>query len=195
MTVHNRPEEDVTLEAESVRIEDANGDEVSVTGNGRLEIAVAEDTLNGLTVSDDGSFTIQSPAGGLDVSGATVPTEQQTPVALEDSSGSAVDPLDEQAIGPLEQSTATAEPGSIDLGAYITDVDVFLDLSAVNADYVFEVSQDDTNWREHTRVAQADLSTGGEFFQFDTSFQFTRSRYLGADADVTTHETSAKGVS
>lgn len=97
-------------------------------------------------------------------------------------------------VGPIEQSTDTAEPGQMDLGEYIAKIDVYLDLNAVNNDWVFEVSQDGSNWREHTRVGSADLSTGGEFFQIDTAFEFGRSRYLGADGDVDVHETSAKGV-
>lgn len=121
----------------------------------------------------------------------TTPT---APTGIADSSGTQIDPFDAGSIGPLEQSTGVADPGQIDLGPYIHAVDVFLDLSAVNADWIAEVSQDGINWRELARVVQADLVTGGAYFQFDTTFRYARSRYLGAEGDVTTHETSAKGV-
>lgn len=104
---------------------------------------------------------------------------------------------------PRTGSTTTAGPAddlTFDLGDDITDVDVWIDLSATNDSVEFEVSLDGTtgSWRTHTSIAAADISTGGEFHQFDTSYRHCRVYYddsAGADADVTLIEASAKGVS
>ena len=137
----------------------------------------------------------------LDVSGATVPTEQQTPVAVEDTSGTRVDPFAAADASQVSASTAaagSANAASIDLGDVREAVDVFYDVANNNGSIEVEVSTDDATWRPLTSVPSGDIDSGGEqaFVQVETAYQFVRA-YAGgsfADGDVNTIETVSRGV-
>jgi len=59
-----------------------------------LDLTRLDVTAETVTVDDAAEFTITIGAQdtALDVSGATVPTEQQSPISVEDTSGTQVDP-------------------------------------------------------------------------------------------------------
>jgi len=62
--------------------------DVANQSSGNLTVELAADSLTGNLDVDLAAQT----SGALDVSGATVPTEQQTPVQVEDSTGTNIDP-------------------------------------------------------------------------------------------------------
>jgi hypothetical protein len=90
---------------------DVSGAVITVTDDGSLDVNSLPEPLDvsgaTITVTDDGSLDVNSLPEPLDVSGATVniqedsaldvsattvPTEQQTPISVEDSSGNNIDP-------------------------------------------------------------------------------------------------------
>jgi hypothetical protein len=87
-----------TLQVEQqspVGIEDSTGSQVDPLDTGdqpldvsgaEVDVDIATQTLSPLTVTDDGALGIASYSGGA------LPTEQQTPVGVEDSAGTQVDP-------------------------------------------------------------------------------------------------------
>lgn len=115
--------------------------------SGNIDIDVAEQSTGNITVelaadSLTGNLDVDLAAqtsGALDVSGATVPTEQQTPIQLENSSGTNIDPATEgtlnaiktaaQALDDALVSNATDEirvtsPNPLDVSAAEVDVDL-----------------------------------------------------------------------
>lgn len=142
----SRPEFDVTLDAETVRLVDADGEEFSITGNNNLEIAIAEDTLN-----------------GLDVSGATVTVTDDTnfTTALTDT-----DP-----ISATDSGTGSANAAQLDLGSLRKDVDVHVNTSG-DATLTVEVSTDASTWREFDTVSY----TGGDvrMEQYEIAYRHVR---------------------
>ena len=95
------PQEFEPAEGASQQVENSGGtvidpaSEQTVTSVANLldaiEDALASVASDSLLVDSNSALGVQS-ASPLDVSGATVPTEQQTPVAVEDSAGTQVDP-------------------------------------------------------------------------------------------------------
>lgn len=83
---------DADLTAESVTIEDSNGNQLAIDTNGNITVAEVVSTL---TVTDDGTFSIDSLPEPLDVSDATV--------TVTDDGTLAVSSLPE----PLDVSSAT----------------------------------------------------------------------------------------
>lgn len=90
-----------------------------------IDVDLNSQTLSAITITDDGSLDINTmpaqtigtwnagtlsiqEATPLDVSGATVPTEQQTPVSVEDSGGTTIDPASEATLSELSASLASA---------------------------------------------------------------------------------------
>lgn len=134
-------------------------------------------------------------------SGYWVPDNPESKVVrIGDEFGDVVDPTNISSVGGDSVATSewtggTAEEPSTGMAiGQRQNVDVYLDLSAVNADYQFEVKHEGGTWRTHTTVGQGSLSTGGEFFQFETAYPEVRSSYQGADADVTENDLAAGGL-
>jgi hypothetical protein len=109
--------------------------DVANQSSGNLTVELAADSLTGNLDIDLAAQT----SGALDVSGATVPTEQQTPIQLENSSGTNIDPATEGTVNAIKTaaealddalaSTATDEirvtsPSPLDVSASEVDVDL-----------------------------------------------------------------------
>jgi hypothetical protein len=109
--------------------------DVSNQSSGNLTVELAADSLTGGLDVDLAAQT----SGALDVSGETVPTEQQTPIQLESSSGANIDPATEQTVDAIKTaaqalddalaSNGTDEirvtsPSPLDVSASEVDVDL-----------------------------------------------------------------------
>jgi len=109
--------------------------DIANQSSGDLTVELAADSLTGNLDVDLAAQT----SGALDVSGATVPTEQQTPIQLESSTGTNIDPATEQTVSAIKTaaqalddalaSTGTDEirvttPSPIDASAAEIDVDL-----------------------------------------------------------------------
>jgi len=109
--------------------------DVANQSSGNLTVELAADSLTGNLDVDLAAQT----SGALDVSGATVPTEQQTPIQLESSSGTNIDPATEgtvdaiktaaQALDDALASSGTDEirvtsPSPLDVSASEVDVNL-----------------------------------------------------------------------
>lgn len=73
---------------------------------GNLPISLEAQNVTPLTVTDDGSLAINAYNGG------TLPVEQQTPVAVEDSGGTGIDPLAQRDL-PIGTDPATGAEESL----------------------------------------------------------------------------------
>lgn len=129
----------------------------------------------------------------------TLPVEQQSPVGIEDDTGTQVAPLNQNDATPLT-GTATASGSanaiSFDLGTLRASVDFFYDLAADGELHV-EVSTDGSTWRSFLTVNTADANVPqSDVIQYETAYKHTRAYADGAlaDADVNQLEASAKGV-
>jgi len=109
--------------------------DIAEHSTGDIAVELAADSLTGNLDVD----LAEQTSGALDVSGATVPTEQQTPIQLENSSATNIDPATEgtvdaiktaaQALDDALASNATDElristPSPIDVSAAEVDVDL-----------------------------------------------------------------------
>jgi len=183
---------DVDLAAQSVA-------SVTVTDDGNLAIASLPEpldvsdaevdvdlntqTVSPITVTDDGNLAIASYNGG------TLPTEQQTPVAIENSDGTNIDPLAAQNVSVLEDSTATAGNNvTFQLGGLRKDVDLFVDVSGP-AMLTVEVRQSGGSWRQFDAISYSSATT--EVEQYSTAFAELRAR---VDQNLNALEGSAKGA-
>jgi hypothetical protein len=176
-------------------------DQTSILKSTDQPLDVSDATV---TVTDDGAFTIStntldpalaSNAGDqlrVDLennNAGTLPTEQQTPVQVEDSGGTNIDPLARQDTSPVTGSTGTAGTDvPLVLGDYRKDVDWFVDVSGA-ATLTVEVRADGGTWRTFDTVDYSSATT--EVEQYSTSFAEMRA---SVDQNLTTLEGSAKGV-
>lgn len=109
--------------------------DLAAQSTGNVSVELAADSLTG---NFDVDLAAQT-SGALDVSGATVPTEQQSPIQLESSTGTNINPATEgtvdaiktaaQALDDALASNATdevrvASPSPLDVSAAEVDVDI-----------------------------------------------------------------------
>ncbi|MCS4157670.1 hypothetical protein [Salinibacter ruber] len=91
-----------TLQVSTPSPIDASAAEIDVDLNSQslsnLSVDLAQDSLTGNLDVD----LAEASAEPIDVSGATVPTEQQSPIKLEDSGGAAINPATEAAVSAVE---------------------------------------------------------------------------------------------
>ncbi|WP_459194710.1 hypothetical protein [Halosimplex sp. J119] len=124
-------------------------------------------------------------------SAGTLPVEQQTPVALEDTTGTQVDPLDQgdaEVVTATDSGTGSGNAAELDLGALRSAFDVFVDTTG-SATLTVQVSTDGQTWRTFETI---NYSSDTEMIeQFETSYQHVRA-YLDQARNVV--EMSAKGV-
>jgi hypothetical protein len=144
------------------RVTDSSGTQVDPVTQA-LENALA---ANG---SDQFRVDLESNNAG------TLPTEQQTPVGVEDTTGSQVDPFDQSDVGQIDASDSGAgssNAATLDLGDFRKDFDVFVDTTG-DATLTVEVSEDGgTTWRQYDSISYNGSSE--EVEQFDTAFQHVR---------------------
>lgn len=84
-----------------IQLENSSGTNINPATEGTLSSTLSREiatwSAGTLTVTDDGAFNVAGTVDvqestPLDVSATTVPTEQQTPVGIEDSQGTQIDP-------------------------------------------------------------------------------------------------------
>ena len=156
---------------------------VDIGGSGNLDVDLAENSFGTITVTDDGSLAISAYNGG------TLPTEQQSPVGVEDSNGTQIDPLSNSDVSSVTDSTSTAATNvPLQLGEYRKDVDWFVDVSG-SATLTVEVRVSGGTWRQFDTVSYSSATT--EVEQYSTSFAEIRAR---VDSNLNTLEGSAKGI-
>ena len=126
----------------------------------------------------------------LDVSAATVPTEQQSPVGIENKNGVQIDPLTRGDHWPIDDQTTSvgaSNAAQLALGPHRKAVDVFYDVSGA-ATVSLEVSTDGATWRQlHAEALDA---AGSDILQFETAYQYIRAY---ADQNLNTLEIASKG--
>jgi hypothetical protein len=143
---------------------------VTVTDNGALDINSLPEPLDvsdaTVTVTDDGSFVID------DANQGKLPVEQQTPVGVEDVSGTQVDPVNQSDAGQVQDSTTTAGNNvSLDLGDLRESVDIVADVSGA-ATLTVSVSTTGNFSGEQHDVATIDYTSSGvNLEQFDFAHQ------------------------
>lgn len=186
------------------QIEDAlasvGGDSLLVDSASPLDVSAAEvdvdlatQSLAALTVTDDGSLTIDAATQG------TLPTEQQTPVGVEDSGGTQIDPA-ENSTGATATasttSTGSANAAAVNAPDGRTHVTVMWDVSGAAAVTV-EASVDGANWFDIT----SDFIDGSDVSQPSGAETKGTSAPIGADhvrvhvdSNLNEAEISVKGV-
>jgi len=148
----------------------------------QIQSILSEDII---TVSDDGNLEIASWNAG------TLPTEQQSPVSIEDSTGSQIDPVNQSDTVPVtavDSGIGSGNAASVDLGSLRSDVDIHVDTSG-DATLTVEVSKDGGTWRTFEELSYTGASEGME--QFTTTYKHMRA-YLDQNRNLV--EISAKGV-
>lgn len=187
---------DVSSELKEALASYAN-DTLRVTAPSPLDVSAST-----VTVGDNGSFTISGtpldPAlngsNQLDINLAangagTLATEQQTPVGVEDSTGTQVDPLSRQDTSPVTGSTTTADTDvTLTLGDYRKDVDFFVDTSGA-ANLTVEVRTSGGTWRTIDTINYGSATTTVE--SYTTRFAEIRA---SVDANLNVLEASSKGI-
>lgn len=99
-----------------------------------------------------------------------------------------------------DSSTAAGSAGAatLNLGDFRQAADAYYEVTAASDSIHVEVSttSDGTNWREVYSIDAADVVTGGQAIQFETSYQYVRV-YAGsgyADSEVNVLELASKGI-
>lgn len=212
----NTPQENnvINLNEESrLYAEDPNGDfvAVGVDASGNLTVTIPTGSPLATDLQEVGgqaqsAVDIAAVLDALEnalasVGTDTLQTEQQSPVGVEDTTGTQIDPVasgDASQVSATTAASGAANAASIDLGQVRNDVDVFYDVANDNGSIEVEVSTDNATWRPFTTVASGDIPTGGEqaFVQIDTAYRYVRA-YAGgayADADINTIEAVTRGI-
>ena len=139
----------------------------------------------------DATVSVQE-ATALDVSGATVPTNLQTPVGVEDSTGTQVDPaksLDGTSTRSTTTATGEAEAASQSLPDGRSSVTAAWDLSG-SATVTVEVSPDGgSNWYQEYQVSPGSAETGT--YNFTTGFEDVR---VYVDSNLNSAAIGGKGA-
>lgn len=134
-----------------------------------------------VTVDDDGTLTLDAASQN------TLPTEQQSPVGVEDSAGTQVDPVDEASMGPYtDRVTATATYATISPGVYGDPATIVVDAAGAGT-LTIEVSVDGGGtWNAYTVSYDSDGVAEEVHGYADVRAQ--------ADANLNALVVSAKGV-
>lgn len=136
--------------------------------------------------------TIEADTSGL-LKAADQPfgVEQETPVAVENTAGAQVDPLDQSDAAPItatDSGTGSENAAELDLGALRSALDIHVDTSGA-AQLTVEVSADGETWRPFDSVDYSGAAT--EVEQYETSYRYVRA-YLDSSRNVV--EVASKGV-
>jgi hypothetical protein len=192
----------VTLASDRDTVPTALQDLSPVTGqsakSGSVPVTLASDEDNvGVEVESISSVTGEAQeSGSLPVTLASdetkVPVEQQTPVQVEDSGGTGIDPA-KNIDGVSTAATVTdTTNATVQVPNGRTTVTVMVAASGGPVDATVEVSTDGTNWYEETDVFSANVADGDtEAETFRTGADYVRA---SGDANVGRVEVAAKGA-
>jgi hypothetical protein len=189
---------------------DVSGATLTVTDDGSLEIAdsngntieepfdvsgavvnVQEDTAldvsgSTVTVTDNGSLVIDSANQG------TLPVEQQTPVGVEDGSGTQVDPINQSDTSQISDSTTTAGNNvSLNLGDLRESVDVIADVSGSATLTITASTTGNFSGEQHDVLSIDYTSSGVNLEQIDFAYQHIRA---SVDSNLNELEIVSRGI-
>lgn len=132
-------------------------------------------TLSAALASNGTDSILVDSDSALDVSAATVPTEQQTPVKIEDTNGNAVDPITAAVLSSVgTDAVRVVSPQALDVSASEVDVDInsqslspltvtddgALDINSLPTPVSVNINSDNTSPTGTAVATGADISSG-----------------------------------